>query len=219
MNRTINVRGVGTAKTKPDQVVLSLELNAKDLEYQKAVSLADEQIGELTAALAEAGFEKDALKTAYFNVNTSYEGYQDEKGIYRQRFDGYVVNHSLRLYFDFSPEELSKTLSAIAGCNAKPQLNISFTVKDPAGIKAQILRDAARNAREKAELLTEASGVRLGRLIGIDYNWGEVNVTSRSRFDVAEDECAMKACAFGANLTPEDVTSSDSAAFTWELTD
>lgn len=222
MNRTITVRGVGTAKTKPDQVVVSLNLEAKDMDYEKAVFLADEKIGRLNEALTEIGCEKDALKTVNFNVNTSYMGCQDDKGIYRNVFDGYVVNHSLKLEFDFSTECLAKTLSAIAASAAQPHLHISFTVKDPTGIKERLLKSAAENARMKAELLTEASGVRLGKLVNIDYNWGEVNITSRTMYAMDEDVCENalpKARAFGASMAPEEVSSSDSAAFTWEIGD
>lgn len=222
MNRTITVRGVGTAKTKPDQVIVSLDLEAKDMDYEKAVFLADEKIGRLNAALEEIGYEEDALKTVNFNVNTSYTGYHDDKGMYHNVFDGYIVNHSLKLAFDFSTERLAQTLSAIASCDAKPHLYISFTVKDPTGIKEQLLKSAAENARMKAELLTEASGVKLGRLVNIDYNWGEVNVTSRTSYAMADEVCENalpKARAFGASMAPEDVSSSDSAAFTWEIED
>ena len=112
MERIITVRGVGTARTKPDLVELSLELNAKDMDYNKAVRLADEKISELTDALVGIGFGEDALKTLNFNVSTSYEGVQDEKGVYRNVFDGYNVWHSLQLTFDFTAERLAETLSA-----------------------------------------------------------------------------------------------------------
>jgi Uncharacterized conserved protein len=223
MNRTITVRGVGTAKTKPDQIIVSIDLNAKDMDYEKAIFLADDKIERLTSALCAVGYEKDALKTVNFNVNTSYQGYHDDKGMYRQVFDGYIVNHSLKLAFDFSNERLGETLTAIASCDTQPQLNISFTVKDPAGIKEALLKSAAENAKSKAELLTAASGVRLGQLINIDYNWGEVNTFSRTRFnamDEAEEaKPMMRAFGASANFTPEDISSSDSAAFTWEIMD
>ena len=53
-----------------------------------------------------------------------------------------------------------------------PELSIVFTVKDPSAVNKELLKSATANAREKAEILCEASGVELGKLLIIDYNWG-----------------------------------------------
>lgn len=39
MERTITVKGVGSASTKPDQVQIALNLNATNLVYQKAMDI------------------------------------------------------------------------------------------------------------------------------------------------------------------------------------
>lgn len=227
MSRTITVRGVGTAFTKPDWVTLDLQLSAKDMDYERAMELADEQIVAIRTELREKGFALNELKTVNFNVNASYEGYNDEKGVWRNRFDGYVVNHMLRLEFALDTALINDALTAISRSGANPQLGIRFTVHDPAVVKEALLRSAADNAWRKAEVLTEASGVELGRLINIDYNWGSVNVYSNTTCDCREEEaCAdggygnMKLSrVFNSSFTPEDIKSSDSAAFTWEIED
>lgn len=221
MDRIITVRGVGTAKTKPDWVKISINLNAKDKDYEKAMDLASEQIASLNAALREAGFKKGSLKTLNFNVNTEYEGVHDEKGNYRNVFAGYCVWHSLSLEFKLDNKLLSKTLTAVAMADAKPELNIAFTVKDPSEIKEQLLKNAAENAKTKAEVLAAASGVKLGALLNIDYNWGQVNVFSNTNYGmpkmaraVAESNAMF---TDGGSFVPEEITSSDSAAFTWAI--
>ena len=37
-------------------------------------------------------------------------------------------------------------------------------------------RSAAKNARKKAETLCAAIGAKVGSLVRIDYNWGEINI-------------------------------------------
>lgn len=221
MERIITVRGVGTAKTKPDWVRLSLNLNAKDKDYEAAMNLASEQIASLNAALETVGFKKGKLKTVNFNVNTEYEGVHDGNGNYRNVFAGYCVYHALSLEFKLDNELLSKTLTAIASADAKPELNIAFTVKDPTSIKEQLLKNAAENAKAKAEILAASSGVRLGQLINIDYNWGQVNVFSNTNFAAPKmmRNAVQSNAMFEEDFAPEEISSSDSAAFTWELTD
>lgn len=221
MKRTIIVKGVGTLKTKPDRVKLTLTLEARNKDYETAMRLSDKQIADLGAALVEAGFDKNELKTTNFNVHTNYEGVHDERGNYRTVFDCYICMHDLTLTFDYDNALISKALSAIAKCEADPQLNIAFTVKDPASIKDRLLNYAAENARKKAEILCAASGVQLGQLININYNWGDVNVYSNTRFmnakNTVANECYGAQLAFDASMLPEDIVSQDSVNFTWEI--
>lgn len=217
MNRTITVKGVGTTKTKPDRVLITFTLEARDKNYEKAMSLANAQIESMNAALAAVGFEKGELKTTNFNVHTNYEGYHDERGNYRSVFDCYICMHEMTLGFDFDNALISNALSAIAKSEANPQLNIAFTVKDPTAVKEKLLASAADNARKKAEILCAASGVKLGELISIDYNWGEINVFSNTNFMRAKAEYAGAGMAFDCDITPQDITSSDTVNFTWEI--
>ena len=217
MKRTITVKGIGTAKTKPDRVVLNMTIETKDREYENAIRTANGQIADLNAALEAVGYEKGSLKTMDFNIHTNYEDTRDENGMYRSVFAGYMCFHSLKLEFDFTNENLSKTLSAIASCDAKPQFTLSFTVKDTAAIKEKLLESAAKNARQRAEILCAASGVSLGELINIDYNWGDVNLFSPTNFMRAKNESAAFGASFDAQLSPDDIRSSDSVTFTWEI--
>jgi hypothetical protein len=56
-------------------------------------------------------------------------------------------------------------------------------------------------------------------LLNIDYNWGELNVFSRTSYDV--EDCiqplmAMSKCA-APEIEPVDIDVTDTVAFTWEI--
>ena len=80
------------------------------------------------------------------------------------------------------------------------------------------MRSATKNAREKAEILCNASGRKLGDLLSIDYNWGELNVYSDTGYGV-ERACLMKASPSLQNIDiePDDIDTRDSATFVWEI--
>lgn len=217
MPRTITVKGIGKATAKVDYVVVSMMLESKNKLYDKAVEKAAKELELLRVAVVESGFAKDDLKTTNFDVRTEYEGYTDKNGNYKQRFTGYVVCHNLKLAFDFDSERLGTALSAIAGCISNPQLNIAFTVKDTSAINEEMLTSAAANAREKAEILCKASGVRLGTLMSIDYNWNDLNVYSTTRYAIAEDCIAAPMMAKRMDFDPEDIRVQDSVAFVWDI--
>mgnify|MGYP001330009948 FL=1 len=80
------------------------------------------------------------------------------------------------------------------------------------------MRSATINAREKAEVLCEASDVELGDLLTIDYNWGELNIVSRTDYMLEERAMAMPMRAMAdMDIQPEDIDVSDTATFVWEI--
>lgn len=218
MPGTITIKGIGKVSARPDFVVLSMKLEAKDKEYDKAMVTAEEQLSQLKDSLVSMGFEKNAVKTTNFNIHTDYDSCKDKQGNYQRVFSGFVCTHQLKLSFDFDMKRLSQTLAAIVNCLAHPELSIAFTVKDPTAVNDELLREATTNARKKAEILCEASGVKLGQLTAIDYNWEELNVFSNTRYDMTE-ECIYEAkmMAKPIDIEPDDIHISDTATFVWEI--
>ncbi len=217
--RSITVKGTGSVKAKPDFIVITFRLKAADRSYEKAMALASRQIDAVNEALSGIGFEKGSLKTADFRIRTEYESIRDKNGDHKSVFSGYSCVHQMKLCFDFDNRLLGKTLSAIASTAVDPQLEVAFTVKDPDAISEELLQSAAASARKKAGILCEASGVQLGQLVSIDYSWGELNVYSRTRYDM-EDCCMalpMAAKGFEADLDPDDISVNDTAVFVWEI--
>ena len=218
MPRTITVKGMGNVKTAPDYVVVSMNLETQAMEYEETMERAAQQIDYLNTSLEAVGFEKKSVKTTNFNVRTDYESVKDKNGNYKSVFNGYVCSHRLKVEFDFDTKRLAQTLSAISKSLAKPELSIAFTVKDPSAINKELLRSATINAREKAEVLCEASDVELGDLLTIDYNWGELNIVSRTDYMLEERVMSMPMKAMAAmDIEPDDIDVSDTATFVWEI--
>lgn len=216
MDKTITVRGVGTASVKPDFITVTLNIVSKDKEYSKSVENANKRIGLLQNSVVSSGFAKEDLKTLSFNVRTNYEGETDEHGRYRNVFAGYVCNYTLKLSFDMDAKRLAETLTAISDSGADAEFSIKFTVKDPEKISAELLKSAAENARQKAEVLCEASGATLGALLKIDYDWTNINICSASVYSM-DMERGIVAAGAVPEFEPEDIKSQDSAAFIWEI--
>ena len=216
MQRTITVKGIGSATATPDLIRIVMRLEAKDFEYGVTMKIAEGQIESLREALSTVGFDRKDLKTSDFDIRTEYHNEKDAFGNYRNFFDGYICSHRLKLEFDFDTKQLARTLNAIASFISTSSLSIHFTVKDPAAISADLLRSATVNAREKAEILCAASNVKLGDLLSIDYNWGELNIVSHTDFDMPI-RCAAMSPGCNIEIEPEDISLSDTAAFVWEI--
>lgn len=214
--RTITVKGIGAVSVKPDLIVLRLSMVTSEYEYDAAMKAAAEKIDFLNKALEAAGFEKKSAKTADFRVRADYDRLNDGKGNYTSVFMGYKCRHELKIEFDFDTKRLAKALSEISKCIAKPEISIDFTVKDSSAVSGELLKAAVKNAREKAEILCAASGAKLGELLSIDYNWGELHLYSATDYDV-EGKCMMLGAADDMDIEPEEIKARDTATFAWEI--
>lgn len=218
MSRTITVRGVGSVSVKPDYITLSMTIDSQDKSYDRATEEAARRIDILQDATVSVGYKKDALKTASFNVETRYENVKDRQGNYKREFSGYACIYRLKLSFDFDSKQLARVISVIADSGAKPELSIAFTVKSPAKVNEELLISAVENTKAKEEILCKASGNKLGELLSIDYNWGELNIVSRTTYEM--EDCippmmAMSKCA-APEIEPDNIEVSDTVAFVWE---
>ena len=88
MNRTITVKGTGNITVSPDYVVISMDVKSIDKDYEKALNMTASKIDSLRRALVKIGFDKKALKTTRFDVDTEYESERDARGNYKSIFVG-----------------------------------------------------------------------------------------------------------------------------------
>ena len=219
MGKEIVVKGVGTASAKPDYVIVSLDISTLEADYQFALDESARKLDEIYNELYKVGFEKECVKTTNFNVQTRYDSQRDKNGNYNRYFVGYAVSHSLKISFDFNTKQLAKVLATVAGCLAKPEMRINFTVKDPTAVSEELLVSATANAKRKAEVLCQASGVRLGGIKHIDYNWGEIDFYSSTKYSL-DEECELRCASIAdVEIEPDDINLRDTVTFIWEIED
>jgi uncharacterized protein YggE len=220
--RTITIRGEGKLELRPDLVSITITIERIDNEYKKSIANVIDGLNELSAALTALEFDKSDIKTIDWNTEQEYE-YRDAKGQRRSEkvFVGYRTKHILKIEFGVDDGRLPQVMAAIAGCNVAPEFNIRFTVKDEAAASDQVLAAATKNACARARIIAEASDVKLGKPIAIDYNCGEYNFHSST--NINRDLMLAYAVAEEATLyerphiEPEDINIRDTITFVWEI--
>ena len=102
-----------------------------------------------------------------------------------------------------------------------PEFRISFILSDPEEAKNELLGKAVTDAKEKAEVLSRAAGLRLGEIQSIDYSWGridfefsDVNYCLSPADRTLEDSRAMD-----IDIDPDDIQVSDTVTVIWEITE
>lgn len=215
MTRTIRVKGIGSMNVKPDLVVISMNLEACNKDYGKAMDEAAKNIAYINESLGKAGFDKDSLKTTNFTVNTKYKNVKQADDTYQSVFDGYVVSHDIKVSFAFTSEQLSRALTAINTCVVHPRMDVEFTVQDTSKVSEDLLREATKNARQKAEILCSAAHEELGDLVSIDYDWSELDIRSNTNFEMQYR--SSDAMMSNVEMNPDDIYVRDTVSFLWEI--
>ena len=213
--RTIHVTGKGMIRLKPDTVRVTIMLEGMEPEYAAALRRSASDTELLRRAIGTAGFARDELKTLNFNVQTEYEGYQED-GVYRQRIIGYRFRHELLIEFPWDNERLGEVLAALTETALTPEIRIAYTVKDREAAKNALIGMAVADAKAKAEALTSAAGVALGGILQINYAIGENDFAVHP---VLYAGAARKMCADNAapEIVPEEITAEDTVTIVWEI--
>lgn len=218
--RTIRVTGKGMIKVKPDMMRITITLRGTYPEYRQALYESSEMTENLKRRLSAFHFGPSDLKTVSFDINTQYQNYKkgDE---YLQRFIGYRFEHVLKVEFDADNARLGRVLYALARDDEKPEIKISYTVKDREAAKDVLLGKAVQDAQAKAAILTQAAGVALRDIQSIDYSWGEINFDCSPMHGTfaLEDKLMPKAelSSYDLDLEPDDIEVADTVTVIWEI--
>ena len=156
------------------------------------------------------------IKTTDFNVYTKYDNVRVEN-TYKYTFMGYECQQALKIQFDMDIKKLANVCSVISKCNAEPEITVHFTIKNPKELNEELLKSAATNASEKAKILCEATGVKLGDLVNIDYNWHDLNTYSNTNYHLEKRCLAASTMQNNIDITPDDIDFSEEVTFIWEI--
>ena len=218
--RSIRVTGRGQIRLRPDTTRITMTLTGVRGDYAETLRRSAEETDALKDVIAAFGFARSDLKTLRFGVDAEYESFRDKNGDFAQRFVGYRFEHAAKLEFPSDNGRLGALLRALAGCEAAPEFRISYTVADAEAAKNRLLARAVADAKEKAAVLTQAGGVRLGEIQSIDYSWAQIDLEYRPMGGaIAADKClAMTdAACCGPDIEPDDIEASDTVTVVWEI--
>ena len=165
MERTIRVTGKGKLAVKPDLIELTLSIKDIKKEYNELLKRSSSATNEVKELLEKIGFERKNIKTKSFDINIEYDSYRDKNDKW---VDEFKANNKM----------LGRVLYTLSKSTSYPSFSISYTVSNPEKYKNKLLENAINNSKEKAIVLANASGVKLGNILSIDYSWSELRISS-----------------------------------------
>ena len=210
MKRTIRVEGTGKIKAKADHITLDFRLFTEDKVYEKAMTTSNEHYEKLAKSIVSAGFKRDDLKTKELKVMTKYDQEHDGK-IYHQVFKGYEISYHLELSFALDLKKLNHLLGEISKQGSTPEFSISFSVSNDQEFRNEALAMAAQDAKNKAQVLAEAMGVKLGHIKHMGTMESTSGFTSKIQYPT------MQMRAMNVDITPQDVENVEIVEITFHI--
>jgi uncharacterized protein YggE len=171
---TLTAWGMAEVAAEPDRAFVSLGAAAQASEAAAAQREVSEALTRAIAAVRGAGIPEEALRTAGISLHPVYsdvpaarppEGEDDAPR--EPRIVGYRASNTLRIRVD-DVAQVGAVIDAGIGAGANQLEDLSFELQDDTPQRAEALRAAVANARQKAEALAEAAAVRLGRVQKIE---------------------------------------------------
>jgi uncharacterized protein YggE len=166
---SVTVTGQGEAVAVPDVATFSFTISADAPSVSAAQEAVTKKVDAVLKALADLKIEEKDIKTSDYSVYPKY--------VYKQNIcasgycsgnqvqDGYTASHSVTVKVR-DTEKAGQALAAAGDNGATNLSSLSFTVDDPDQVTTEARTLAIKDAREKAEALAKALGVRLVRVVG-----------------------------------------------------
>ncbi len=168
--RSITASGVAERKVAPDEAHVHVTVEAMHPKLDAAKLEHDKKLRDVMGIAKNAGIAEAQLRTENSAVQPQYT-YENS----RQVFKGYsvVTNLDITVKHIDAVGGLLEKLSNAGLENGDAQqwgnlINVTYTIADPDKLRDEMLAEAIKNARAKAENMAAAADAHLGSVIQIN---------------------------------------------------
>lgn len=164
---TISVTGLGTKKFTSDLITWDGNFSRNSFELQSAYNelAADRKV--ISDYLVSKGIKQNEMVFSAVDIQKQYNYTNDENGRSTQVFAGYQLSQTVSI----ESKEVSKIENISRNITEIINRGIEFTSSPPdyfytklAEVKQQMIADATKDAKARAEKIAENAGADLGNL-------------------------------------------------------
>ncbi len=162
---SIVVTGSAKQQITSDLIVWNGSFNTQSPDLKKAYEVLEADKGKVEEYLVSKGVKKEDI--VFSSISTSVNYVMSDYGVYTNQIDYYDLSQTVTI----SSDEIDK-ITQISR-NATELLNdgVSFRSDPPqyfytklADLKVNMLSEASKDARKRAEMIAESAGSELGKL-------------------------------------------------------
>lgn len=151
----ITVSGTGETRVSADTAVISMGVSARDRDVLQAQQKVNEAIAKIRQALLDSGVAEENINTDYMSIYAIYDYDADVEQVK-------AYNASTTLAVKVTDMDIAgKVIDEAFAAGANTLNGISFSASDTGAAREESLKAAVADAKAKAEVLAEASGMKI----------------------------------------------------------
>lgn len=162
----LSVSGEGKVYIIPDLATIDLSMVNEGKDIQDIIKKNTDAMNGLIADIKGLGIDEKDIKTVQYNLAPQYNWTEDRGQI----FTGYKLTNTILVTMrDFT--KIGDVLGKANDRGTNLIGNISFSVENPEKAEQEARIQAIEKAKEKAQDIAKASGIKLGKLINIQDSY------------------------------------------------
>lgn len=158
--------GEGKAFATPNIAKITLGISVNQTTVKIAQDKANQVVNKIQEEIKKLGISEKDIKTTRYDLYPSYDWNEG-----KQRITGYqiTINFEVKVR-DF--EKINQVIDTATASGANLIGNLEFLIDNQTLKETQnkAREEAVKEAKEKAESLAKASGIKLGRILNIQEN-------------------------------------------------
>jgi uncharacterized protein YggE len=165
---TIKVKGEATVKAIPALMNVNIPLQAKKDTYEATSNDLTKTYNNLKSALIKSGIAEDNIKSNSMNINPEYRYVDRDKQLI-----GYVGSIRVSIELEHTQENMNAIVNTLKNEAFNFGYNLSFSLSETQkeALLEEALTKAVEDGEHKADILSEALGVRIVALEEVNYGY------------------------------------------------
>ncbi|MFZ5366287.1 MAG: SIMPL domain-containing protein [Patescibacteria group bacterium] len=158
--------GEGKAVATPDIAKITLGITVNQPQVKLAQDQANKTINKIQEDIKKLGISEKDIKTTRYDLNPTYDWREG-----KQRITGYEITINLEVKVrDF--DKINSVIDTATADGANLVGSLQFSLDDPKlkEVQNKAREEAVKVAKEKAQSLARASGIRLGKILNAQEN-------------------------------------------------
>ena len=161
---TIQVTGQAKVSEAPDRVYIDIGVTTQAQKSEDAAAQNASRLSAVIAAVKRAAGPGAQLTTTQYSVSPNYN-YPRDGGT--PTLVGYTVSNVVQVRLD-DLRKIGPVIDAATQAGSNNVQDIRFALRDEGAPRSEALREAALNARQDADALAGALGLRVLRVLAVD---------------------------------------------------
>ena len=161
---TVSTNGDAIISVVPDMAVITLGVENQNKNLQKAYAENKAKMNVILKELEKLGVDKKDIKTDQFNVNPSYDWSNNTN-----RITGYQISNTVTVNVR-KIDDTGKILESAVLNQSNAIRGIGFKIADDSKAYQDALKQALKNAEDKAKVIAGGNGEKKLTLLSVKEN-------------------------------------------------